>query len=334
MANIPAFSLSLNGEDITDRFNPRLVSLTLTESREEKADQLDIELSDHDGKLEIPSTGVELTLQLGWRRGPHVKSGLIDKGRFKVDEAEHSGPPDRVMIRARSVDLTDSYRERKDRSFEERTVGSIIQEIAGQNGLQANVDPDLTGKVVPMIGPGAVSDMALARYLGRRFDATATVKAGKLIFAKIGKGSTATGKPLPGVLIRRSDGDSHSYRRVERDKYGGATAYYHNSGKAKRQSVKVGGGEGKAKRLRKTYANRADALDAASAEHARISRREAEMEINLAYANPSISPEQRVSLEGWKVEMMQWDWLVAEVTHTLDGSGGFTSALKLENRSR
>ncbi len=50
----PAFMLTLNSQDITSNFSDRLISLTMTDNRGFEADQLDIELDDTDGKVELP----------------------------------------------------------------------------------------------------------------------------------------------------------------------------------------------------------------------------------------------------------------------------------------
>ena len=57
--------LKLDGNDITDKTSPRLASLTLTESREGKVDQLDFTVDDSDGLVAIPRKGIKITLQLG-----------------------------------------------------------------------------------------------------------------------------------------------------------------------------------------------------------------------------------------------------------------------------
>ena len=50
----PAFSISIEGRDITTVLDNRLMSLTLTDNRGFEADQLDLELDDADGKIVLP----------------------------------------------------------------------------------------------------------------------------------------------------------------------------------------------------------------------------------------------------------------------------------------
>ena len=96
----PTYQITLDGQDITPHFNPKLIRLTLSENRSDEADQLDLVLDDTPGDLAIPSKGVMLTLALGFKG-----EALIDKGDFIVDEVAHDGPPDKLTIRARSAEL-------------------------------------------------------------------------------------------------------------------------------------------------------------------------------------------------------------------------------------
>lgn len=59
---VPAFRLTVDGNDIAQLVSPRLMSLELTDNRGIEADQLSITLSDHDGLLSIPPKGAVLRL--------------------------------------------------------------------------------------------------------------------------------------------------------------------------------------------------------------------------------------------------------------------------------
>ncbi|MEI6418665.1 MAG: contractile injection system protein, VgrG/Pvc8 family [Sphingomonadales bacterium] len=324
----PDFRLTLDGRDLSPSVRPRLVQLTLTEKRDADADQLDITLADTDGRLAIPPAGAVLTLALGWR-----ETGLVDKGSFRVDEVEHSGTPDQLVIRARAADFTAAGRVRRVDAVTGQTLGQIITSIAGRLGLAAQVAPALAGVAVPVLDQAGLSDLALLKLLGRRHDAVATIKAGRLLFSPIGAGTTASGMVLPGASITRADGDQHSWRRAARDTYSGVTAYWHDPDAAERKGVTAGStgeGDGHAKRLKRTYGNEADARAAAEAEHGRQQRGAATMGLTLALGRPDLYPEQRLTLSGWgKPQIDGATWLVTECRHDLN-SQGFTTQLGLE----
>lgn len=318
---IPAFRVTLDGRDLTDRIAPRLLSLTLTENRAGEADQLDLQLTDHDGALALPHRGAEIRLALGWQH-----SGIVEKGLFRVDEVEHSGAPDAITLRARSADLTADMRLRRERSWDTATLGDIVRTLAGDHGLAPQIAPTLADIAVPHLDQ-TESDIHLLTRLGHLHDAVATIKAGRLLFAPVGQGTTASGAPLPVATLHRRDGDSHRYLTVDRDTYSGVRAYWHDQDGADRKGVLVGG-SGNAKRLRDTYPSEAEAMEAARAEWARIQRGAATLSYNLALGRPDLYPEQRVRVLGIKPDLDTTDWLVAKVTHSL--AGGFTTSIEME----
>ncbi len=219
--SIPQWRVVLDGIDLTERIAPRLLDLTLTECRGGEADQLDLRIHDHDGKIALPKRGVRLAVALGWKA-----TGLVDKGSFIVDEVEYSGAPDVITVRARSADLTANVRTRRERSWHNTTLGAVLNTLAGEHGLTPRVAESLAKIKLPHLDQANESDMNLLTSLGQRFDAVATVKGGALVFAPIGAGTTATGKPLPAVTLTRRDGDQHRYSVADRDAYTGVRAYW------------------------------------------------------------------------------------------------------------
>ncbi|WP_164276569.1 phage late control D family protein [Stenotrophomonas sp. B1-1] len=321
---IPAWQVLLDGQDLTDRLAPRLLDLSLTESRGDQADEVTLRVHDHDGRLALPRRGVTLQVAIGWR-----DSGLFDKGTFKVDDVEHSGAPDIVSIRARSADLTGAVRSRRERSWHDTTLGEILSAIAAEHGLRPSIADSLASVAIAHLDQANESDINLLTRLAKRFDAVSTVKAGTLIFAPIGAGVTASGTPLPGVLITRASGDQHRYTVADRDSYTGVRAYWSDRRNARRNGVLVGTADNE-KKLQATYANAEEARQQAEAEFKRLERGTAQLSYRLALGRADIYPEQTVTVRGFKPEIDGTDWLVAKTTHTLDGSGGFTTALELE----
>lgn len=321
---VPAWRVVLAGQDLTDRIRPRLLDLTLSECRGGEADQLDLRIHDHDSRMALPKRGVELTVAIGWQ-----DAGLIEKGTFRVDEVEHSGAPDIITIRARSADLTHPMRTRRERSWHDVTLGAVLNNLAGEHGLQARIAPSLSSIAIAHLDQTGESDVHLLSRLGRRFDAVATVKAGALLFIPIGNGTTASGLALPEAEITRASGDQHRYSLADRDTYSGVRAYWNNKPGANRKAVLVGE-SGNAKRLRETFNTEAEARENAKAEWGRIQRGAATLSYTLALGRADLYPEQKLRVRGFKAEIDETRWLVAKVNHTITGAEGFTSSLELE----
>jgi len=329
--NVPDFRVTLDGNDLTDRIRPRLITLRLSERRGGDADQLEITLDDSDGRLAMPREGATLSVQLGWSAGSDVTVGLVDKGKFTVDEVEHSGPPDQITIRARATDFTSAIATRREKSWHDTTLGAIVKEIAGRNRLTTRCAPALAAIAIKAMAQTRESDIALLRRLGREHDAVATVKAGALILSPTGAATTATGAAIPAITIRCGDGDRHSFRIRKREEAGSVSADWHDRKSAKKKTVTVGSGTGEVKRLARTYSSEDAARRAATAEQGRATREPRSLDLGLALGRLEIYPDRSVTVTGFKGEIDAVKWLVADVTHELLPDRGFTTALTLES---
>lgn len=323
---VPAFRLAVDGLDIAQIINPRLMSLELTDNRGVEADQLSITLSDHDGLLTIPPKGAVVRLWLGWS-----DTGLVDKGTYTVDETEHSGAPDVLSIRARSADLRKGLKTKRERSWSNTTLGDVLGDIAIGNGLTATIAGALDGLPILQLDQANESDANLISRLGEEFDAVASVKAGCLLCLPAGGGKTASGMDLPHIMLTRADGDQHRYLQADRDSYDGVRAYYYDVNSAKKQEAIAGGGNN-LKDLRHTYSDQQSALRAARAEFRRLQRGSATLSYILAMGRPDLTPELTYTLQGVKAEIDEIIWYGGNVNHSLSPDGGYTVGLELESK--
>lgn len=321
----PTYRLLVAGQDITPKLAPRLISLSLTEGRENTADQLDIELDDHNGQLTIPRQEAEIELHIGWAGQP-----LIDKGSFVVDEVEHSGAPDKLTIRARAADMGGEIRTRQEKSWHSTTLGAILAELAKRNSLTHKVDQALAAIKIAHLDQTNESDMHFLTRLARQHDAVATVKKKHLLFMPINGTKTSKGEKLPTIRITRKDGDQHRWSSSARDAFDGVRAWWSNSVNGRRKEVIAGKKTRNVKTLKETYASEQDALTAARAEMQRLQRGMATFTLTLAMGRPEITAQSPITVSGFKPEIDGQDWLVKEVTHSMDDGSGWTSQVKME----
>ena len=156
----PDFRLRLNEKDITANLRPRLLSLTLTDNRGFEADQLDIELDDANGQLQMPGRGAVISVFLGWQG-----EVLTGKGDFTVDEVEHHGAPDTLTLRARSADFRGTLNSRREVSYHDTTLGAIVGQIASRNTLTTVVSDELKAINIPHIDQTQETDAAFITRL-------------------------------------------------------------------------------------------------------------------------------------------------------------------------
>jgi len=343
----PAFSITIEGKDVTTALDTRLMSLTLTDNRGFEADQLDLELDDADGQIVLPRRGAVIQLALGWKGQP-----LFPKGGFTVDEIEHSGAPDRLTIRARSADFRETLNTRREKSWHQTTVGKVVKEIATRQNLKPALDKGMADRVLDHMDQTNESDASFLMRLARQFGAIASVKDGNLLFLRQGQGRTASGKPLPVITITRKAGDSHRFTLADRGAYTGVTAHWLHTREPKekettqvrrRRKKQTTIKEPEAKEgdyligtdenvlvLNHTYANRANAERQAKIVWERLQRGVASFSLQLAEGRADLYTEMPVKVSGFKQPVDDAEWTITTLTHTVSPDSGFTTSLVLE----
>lgn len=315
-------------EDITQRLNERLVSLTITDKRGVESDELCILLDDDDGALEIPRTGVLLSISIGW-----AGQALTPKGLFKVDELEYSGVPFRLNMRCRAANVSASLQVKKERSWHQVTLGNLVAKIASEHGLTPVINAQLSALAIAHIDQTNESDAHFLTRIAKQHDAIFTVKSERLLLMPAGQGKSASGKDLPSVVIKAEEvGDDFRWRTADRAKFTGVKCYWHDPKASKRKSV-LAGTKAQVKCLRDTFPNADEAKRAAQAELKRLQRGQAQFSMTLSKGRADIGPETLVRLQGIKPLIDETPWVVVEVTHNLT-DGGFTTSVELETTDK
>lgn len=328
----PAFSITADSKDVTARLRGNLKSLRLTDKVGLEADELELTLADHDGGLILPRRGVILGLAIGWSGGPR-----IDKGTFSVDEIGHSGPPDVVTIRARSVAFQGPIKCQREQAYDATTLGDILTTLAARNNLVPAIENRLAQTPIPHIDQTNESDANFLTRLGQDYDAIATISDGRLLFIPAGHPSSLGGAPLPTVVMTRAETDTHTFSITDRGgSHSGVRAKWRRIGSGETRYAIAGETEdGKAeglKTLKRDYPSQIEAQAAADAEFKRLQRGQTEIGLTLPVGRPEIIPNLPLRLQGWRPEIDNEKWLTGEVTHQIDDSG-FTTAVAAQTQA-
>ena len=357
----PAAELTIDGRRFGTQAMSRIISISLTDKRGFEADELTIELDDHDGTIAIPKTGSKITLKLGYQ-----ETGLVEKGEYLVSEFTASGSPDRLSITARAADLAETLAEQVEKSWHKQTLYQIIETIAKKHKYEYIISKDFQNQKIEHIDQTNESDASFMSRLAEQYDAIATIKNGKLLFIPAGESQTASGQPILPTTITRASGDSHSFTYSSSNSYQAVRAYYtdkktgqkkevivnkdnaYPNKKTTQQTKTVKGKTFKAKKketdnqkvntegqkiktLRHLYATESGAWSGARGAFKKIQRGVAEFSITLAVGRPDLYPETPAVVKGFKPEIDAEAWLITEVSHKID-SGGYTAGIQFETR--
>ena len=357
----PQAELTIDGRRFGTQAMSRIISISLTDKRGFEADELTIELDDHDGTIAIPKTGSKITLKLGYQ-----ETGLVEKGEYLVSEFTASGSPDRLSITARAADLAEALAEQVEKSWHKQTLYQIIETIAKKHKYEYLISKDYQNQKIEHIDQTNESDASFMSRLAEQYDAIATIKNGKLLFIPAGESQTASGQPIQPTTITRASGDSHSFTYSSSNSYQAVRAYYtdkktgqkkevivnkdnaYPNKKTTQQTKTVKGKTFKAKKkendnqkvntdgqkiktLRHLYATESGAWSGARGAFKKIQRGVAEFSITLAVGRPDLYPETPAIVKGFKPEIDAEAWLITEVSHKID-SGGYTASIQFEAR--
>lgn len=325
----PTYRVTVDGQNITSILASRLSSLTLTDEAGVQSDTVEITLTDHLPlqRLEIPPTGAEIEVALGYQ------FGAKDMGLFIADSVEVDGPPDLMRIRGTaSVHGTTTggktaITEQKTRSWPAgTTIATLVQTIAGEHSLEPAVSESLTSIALPHVDQIDESDINLLTRIAREYDAIAKPGGGKLVMAKRGESLTVAGEAMPTITLRPKQVTRWRLRQSLREPAGKVIAIWHDPDAAEDVEVTAGDGE-PIRRLRQRFPTREAAQAAANAEFRRAKRAGTQVQVDLP-GDPDLVAEARLVLAGFRPGV-NGEWLITRVRHQL-GGGGYRCSVTAE----
>lgn len=328
----PGFRVTANGGDITATIADRLVSLRLTDEAGIESDVLEIVLADHLAPIQLPPTGAELEVAIGY------DGALTRMGLFVVDELELDGWPASMTIRARGAVYSKSkggkvdLQTQKTRSWDEgTTIGSMVRKIAGEHGLKPAVAESLASIELPHTDQTRESDLHLLQRIAKRHDAVVKPAGDTLALTKRGEGKTASGKDLPTVTIKPDQCTAYRCTVAKRDAPGTVKAFWQDTGAAERKEAKFGDGD-PVRELRQIYPTQTAAEEAARAEYNRRARGESRLSLTLP-GDPKVVAEAPLKTEGFRPGV-DGEWIITRVEHSIDAGGGYAMTIEAETKPK
>lgn len=349
-------------EDITEKFDNRLISMKIEDKNGFQADTITIVIDDSDQKVNLPKTKAKLEITLGWK-ADKPKTTIDDqeakifeaniKNVFTITQVTHSGTPDIITLQGSSANLIDGAALKpQEKSYENLTLGEIIAEIAIRNKLPYRFDKLIGSNFIPYIDQMKESDSSFLTRLIDDYGGGVTIKNDMLIVFNKGQGITVNGKKIPPAKIKRASGDMHSYTFIKSPYIGVKTRWYDYQKPTKEphkiiykqqiedSKVHVEGTDeknanrdemkDKIKELKYVYANEESATAAAKSELKKIEQGIAQFKLKLALGRPDLFSEMPVEVDGFKPEINSTNWTIASCTHSLSKSSGFTTELELQ----
>lgn len=329
-----------DGTDITEDIRPYLLEMTYTDNEEDECDDLSISLQDREGiwleswaaeAMRAAAASRKITgtiIRKNWKgKG---EDEVLECGEFELDSVTVSGPPSTLAMEATSLPYAEPVRQTViDKAWESYNLSGIAGEIAGKAGLTlsylSSVDP-----FFERYEQFRLSDIVFLSVLCHEYGLSLKVTDGELVIF-----DQPTFEAAASIdTIRRGDG---SYIKYSLDtgeasiQYSACRVSYVHPEKglieATFRNPDSKKGENEQILERTVVVNDAGTAETVAKAYLRLANKY-EMTASFTFpGNPLYCAGMTINLEGFGA----WDgkYMIRQAKHTVSGSGGYTTALKL-----
>jgi len=311
----PDFMIKVvGGKNITKRIRDRFISLSINDSVDTESDSMSLVLDDRDGLLETPITGTKFEVWMGYKN-----KKLSYRGKFVYDFVDFGLVPRTMTIKAHATNFKDEIKAPRSRSWDEVTLGDIVNTIAADHNYEAFIHPDLESESIVHIDQTSESDLHLLTRLKKDYGATFKIAGGYLLFMpRAGKVSAKTQAALPVITLRPGDISTGGVTRNDRSKYGAVMVKYYDFKEAKTLNVLAGEGT-PVYEVKGTKATKAEAEAAAKAKYKRLQRTSGDLNFTLPGRGDLVA-ESSVLMKEWR-DGVDGEWSTLDVSHVIDDKG-------------
>ena len=329
----PIYRVMKDGHDITGRFNDRTTQIKVDlQAGNGNDDQCTIVVDDRDWRIARPLTGDVLSIWLGYE-----EVGLSYMGTFEIDDVTFLGPPRSIKLLGKSTGSSDIQKAPAIREFDNKSVGDILGQMAGQTGLGVSISGDLAGIKIPFKNQG-VSNLHMIHELERLTGAVAKVVDGKLMFINRDGAETASGIALPTLVLHPEHFGTWQVRYTSKPGYGEVKAAWFDRDEMQRKWVGQGisagdGGVGLAKKfggafnIGQLFNSEAEAKAAAASQAENFKRAEVQATFDLAKGDPWIRDQQTLIVTGMR-DGINGSYVIDKVTHSYIKNTGIKSQME------
>ncbi|ODN41542.1 phage late control D family protein [Piscirickettsia litoralis] len=312
----PDFQILADNKNITGIIAERLVELRIDDDAGFQSDSATIVLDDHHGEIEVPKTGVELTIDLGY------ENELQRMGIFTVDEVEISSPPYRLSISARAAKMKQSLKAPKDRSFHDISLGDLIKKISAEHDYGVSISESLAEIQLKQVDQQSESDLNLMTRLAKESGATFKLTVNKLVFIERSKSKSVSGQNVADISIADDQVQSYRLMTADRNKYTRVIAKYRDLESAKEVQVSEGTGD-PAFTIRRVYPDASSAVAAARAKFESLQRGTGSLSLSII-GDALIRAERIIELTELRNKINE-RWLCRQVSHSITPNGFITN---------
>lgn len=313
--------------DISADIADLLISAVYTDNRHGKSDDLQLSLSNLDGRWSQswwPTAADTLSWLFGWQGGPAQSAG-----QFQVAEIELTGPPDLIQIKCNSAGISTDARTPRHQGYDGQRLGDIASTIAARHGMVlVGTPPDIRLDRVTQNGE---SDLAFLTRLAGQFDAGLKVTGDQLVFQD--RQALAAADTV--LQLTPQSLSKWSFRAKTHGSAAAASVSYTEAGSGQTQratataaQARTGPAAGDMLRPNVRVDSPAAAQQVADRQLAAARAGQIEAQLDMA-GEPRLAAGSRIEVSGFG----RYDgaYLIESARHRIDRSSGFTTSIEAKS---
>lgn len=309
-----------------DLINGRLIDWEHVDAAGVESDQLKLTINT-EGLDGLPSAAGKIGLRVGY-----LESGLVDRGEFVITRRTPNLFPSRLLIVATAAPFTakdeTEFKARRTASYENTTLGALFRQLVSKHGFSPRVAPELAMIRIEHVDQSNETDMGFLTRIARDHDAVTKPVDNLYVMAKRGQLKSLSGKIMADVVLSVTEnnrpGDAAfitaSVDENERVKIKGCKTTWWDGESGKECVIETG--EKPFKKIRKRYANEAEAKAAGEGHLRKASREAGKVRID-APGNPALAAEGLIVLDASWPSYMQGRWSVDKITESGSRQQGY-----------
>lgn len=324
--------MSYDDVDISEDISRYVESIQYADNASGQSDDFQIQMEDRAGHWKeewFPAKGARLKVDLvakNWKKdGDELK---FPCGAFEIDEIELSGKPTKIKIKALSVFVAGSLREKRTKGWESITIETIAKEISQRHKLglfyDAAYNPAIERK-----DQNEESDLSFLQQICRDAGLCLKITDGKIVIF-----DEAQYEAKEAVMtITEKDMYSYAFTSKITEIYRACEVAYQDEKKGQKIShtfvaPDVSETE-KTLKINQKVASEAEAQRLAKKKLREKNRSQTEAKITVKW-NPNLAAANVVAFRGFG--KFDGNYFIDKVAHNIKTGGGSTMALELHRR--
>lgn len=194
----PEIFVTVDGTPVAGAFFTTLISLAISDREGLASDSMELVFADAPPHFQSPRRGAVVRIEIV------TDGGGSFAGSYVVDRVQFACFPHTITVGGHSADLQSEMKTARTRHWDDVTVRDVVEEIAGDYGLEPRIADAVSGHHYDWLGQQEETDPHFLERLARRHGALFTIKDGRLLWVERGRGRTASGDSLAPLVIGRS----------------------------------------------------------------------------------------------------------------------------------